>query len=73
MYYTYAIKSKSRKYIYVGLTRDSGKRLAYHNAGRLKTTKPYSPFVLLHQESFATRLEARIREKQLKPVLAKNS
>jgi len=71
MYLVYAIKSESRKYIYVGMTNDLEKRLNRHNKGYERTTKPYRPFVLIHQETFATRAEARLREKYLKSGIGK--
>jgi len=67
----YAIKSQSRNYIYVGMTQNLEKRLKRHNMGYERTTKPYLPFVIIHQESFATRAEARKREKYLKSGIGK--
>ena len=71
MIIVYAIKSESRKYIYVGMTQDLKERLRRHNKGYERTTKPYRPFVLIHKESFATREEARKREKYLKSGIGK--
>lgn len=66
MFVVYAIKSLKRKYIYVGISGKLDRRLAEHNGGKNKTTKPYRPFRLIYSEEFDTRLEARIREKYLK-------
>ncbi len=66
MYIIYAIASIDKKYVYVGLTADLGKRLDRHNKGFEKTTKPYAPFLLLYTESAEDRTEARLREKHLK-------
>ncbi|HPC34315.1 MAG TPA: GIY-YIG nuclease family protein [Candidatus Absconditabacterales bacterium] len=67
MHYTvYAIKSKGRNYIYVGLTNNLERRFNEHNLGKEKTTRPYSPFKLIYSEKFKTRIEARIKEKYLK-------
>lgn len=66
MFVVYAIKSFKREYIYVGLSSDLDRRLAEHNGGKNKTTKPYRPFRLIYSEEFDTRLKARIREKYLK-------
>ena len=60
-YYVYAIKSVNRNYIYVGLTNNIDRRLSEHNKGYNKKTKAYLPFVLIHQEKFPTRPEARQR------------
>jgi putative endonuclease len=56
---------KDNKY-YVGMTGDLAKRLAYHNAGRVRSTKFRVPFKMVYSEKFETRLEAREREKYLK-------
>ena len=71
MFKVYAIKSESRNYIYVGMTQDIENRLERHNKGYEKTTRSYKPFDLIHQESFATRAEARKREKYLKSGIGK--
>jgi putative endonuclease len=66
MYYVYALRSVNRNYIYVGLTNDVARRVAEHNLGYNRTTKPYAPYLLIWEESFSTRVEARVREKYLK-------
>jgi putative endonuclease len=66
MYYVYAIKSSTRNYIYVGMTSDIERRVLEHNKGENKSTKAYKPFILIHEEYFLTRIEARKREKYLK-------
>ena len=66
MYYTYAISSQSRKYIYVGITNNLKRRLDEHNKGNNKTTKAYGPFKMIFFEEFQTRVEARQKEKYLK-------
>ena len=68
----YALKSTSRNYIYVGLTDNPERRIKQHNLGYEKTTKPYRPFEVIVTESFATRIEAREREKFLKTSYGKN-
>jgi len=66
MYFTYAIDSKSRNYLYVGISNNVERRLTEHNSGRNKTTKPYKPFKLIYTKEFVTRAEARAHEKYLK-------
>ncbi len=39
MYFVYAIESKIRNYIYVGLTNDIDRRLAEHNNGNAQVAK----------------------------------
>ncbi|NNF34833.1 MAG: GIY-YIG nuclease family protein [Saprospiraceae bacterium] len=65
-YYVYAIYSKSRNYIYVGISNDVQRRLSEHNLGYNKTTKPYRPFILIYDEEFDNRSDARQKEKYLK-------
>jgi putative endonuclease len=66
IYTVYAIRSVNRNYIYIGLTSDLEARLHRHNSGYERTTKPYSPFVLIYKEDGLHRKEARIREKYWK-------
>jgi len=66
MYTVYAIKSISRKYIYVGLTDNLERRMTQHNRGHSETTRPYAPFKLIHTELCGTRVDARAREKYFK-------
>ena len=71
MFYTYAISSLTRNYIYIGLSSDVDRRLWEHNSGRNKTTKPYRPFILIYFEIHQTRIEARKREKFFKSGLGR--
>jgi putative endonuclease len=71
MYYTYAIKSLTRNYIYAGLTDNVERRLNEHQIGKNKTTKPYRPFVLIYTETHNNRTDAREREKYLKTGVGK--
>ncbi|MCF6224243.1 MAG: GIY-YIG nuclease family protein [Flavobacteriaceae bacterium] len=41
-------------------------RLKTHNLGRVKSTKAYIKWNLVHVEEFKTRIEARTREKYYK-------
>ena len=71
MYYVYAISSLERNYIYVGLTNNIEIRLSEHNTGKNKTTKPYSPFIIIYSEECSNRIEARIKEKYFKSGIGK--
>lgn len=66
MFYMYIIQSRKDGSYYVGMTSDIIKRLAYHNAGKVRSTKARIPFELIYSETFSTRAEAREREKYLK-------
>lgn len=71
MVWVYAISSVVRNYIYVGMTKDVNARLARHNKGREKITKPYAPFQLIYTEVCANRVKAREREKYWKSGIGK--
>lgn len=64
--YVYALKSLVRNYIYVGMTDNLDRRIIQHNNGENRSTKAYRTFVLILQEEFPSRIEARKREKFLK-------
>ncbi|MEL6924597.1 MAG: GIY-YIG nuclease family protein [Bacteroidota bacterium] len=66
MWFVYAIKSIDHNYIYVGLSNNVERRLMEHNKGYNRSTKAYRPFFIIYTESFATRIEARKKEKFLK-------
>ncbi|NND88634.1 MAG: GIY-YIG nuclease family protein [Flavobacteriaceae bacterium] len=66
MYFVYVLKSLHDGRLYKGMSQDVPKRLKSHNQGQTRSTKPYRPWILVYQEEFATRLEARAREKYFK-------
>ncbi len=65
-YFVYILKSLKDGGYYVGMTADVNNRLVYHNAGKVRSTKSRIPFKIIYTESFATRINAREREKYLK-------
>ena len=66
MWTVYILVSQKNNWLYIGLTNCLDRRLAEHNRGYNRSTKGKGPFALLHQETFASRAEARQREKSLK-------
>jgi putative endonuclease len=70
-YYTYALRSINRNYIYVGLTNNIERRIEEHNKGYNKTTRAYAPFQLIYKKRYPTRIEARKQEKYLKTGFGK--
>lgn len=66
MYYVYILRSLKDNEHYVGITSDLENRLAYHNSGRVRSTKNRIPFIIIYSEKYETVLEARMREKFLK-------
>lgn len=71
MYVVYALKSLTRKYIYVGMTNNVERRLHEHNNGENNSTKAYRPFKMIFSERFQTRVEARKKEIYLKSGIGK--
>lgn len=72
MFYVYILKSLADGKLYIGQTSDVEKRLAWHNAGRVQSTKRRCPLVLVHVEEFQTRGEAITRERFLKSIKSRD-
>ena len=66
MHALYILYSQAHGRYYVGSTKDVPERLRRHNAGLVKSTKAYRPWILVYKEDFTTRSEARKREAQIK-------
>jgi putative endonuclease len=66
MYFVYVLKSINSERLYIGSTDNIARRLQEHNAGKVKSSKPFNPYKLIHEELYATRSEARKREIQIK-------
>ena len=63
----YILKSKVKNRYYTGITSlIPKKRLKYHNSGKVKSTDPYKPWVLVYTEKHKDYKDARKREKQIK-------
>ena len=63
MYYVYILLNQSKTKTYTGVTDNINKRLTEHNLGKVKSSRPYRPYKIIHTESFITLSEARQREK----------
>ncbi|MBU0649112.1 GIY-YIG nuclease family protein [Patescibacteria group bacterium] len=66
MYYFYVLKSKRDNDLYRGFTNNLKRRLDEHNTGLSKSTKGRRPFKLVYYEAFASKNDAKRREKQMK-------
>ncbi len=66
MYYVYAIKSRVKNYMYIGITNDPDRKIKEHNNKRESTTRSYVPFDVIVIEACESRIDARKREKYLK-------
>jgi len=65
-YYVYILRSVKNNDIYIGSTANFQKRLVLHNSGKVRSTKPYCPWVLLETRRFQSRGEAVLQERFLK-------
>ncbi len=66
MPFTYIIESVSTRRFYVGSASNIEKRLADHNAKRVRSTKAFAPYKLVYAERFSSTTAARQREYQIK-------
>ena len=66
MYYVYVLKSNRHEFIYIGSTPDLERRFLEHNAGKVKSTKYYSPLELIYYEAYINKEDALSRESKLK-------
>jgi putative endonuclease len=72
-YYVYILRSEKDGRHYIGSTSDVERRLAWHNAGKQRSTKSRTPFVIVHTEVFDNKTEALKREKQIKSYKGGNA
>ncbi len=72
MFYVYILQSLKDLSYYLGQTEDLNSRMHKHNHGQVKSTKLRRPFVLVKEESYNTRGEARKRENYLKKLKGGN-
>ncbi|MBI3602587.1 MAG: GIY-YIG nuclease family protein [Candidatus Omnitrophica bacterium] len=66
MYYVYILLNYDKTHTYTGCTDNVERRLSEHNKGKVKTSKFYMPYTILHVESFNSLSEARQRERYFK-------
>ena len=72
-YYVYILQSEKDERYYIGSTSNIEQRLAWHNAGKQRSTKSRIPFVIVHTEEFESKTEALKREKQIKSYKGGNA
>jgi putative endonuclease len=67
MYFVYALYSKVSDKIYIGSTSDIEARLKAHNNPKNKGwTGKYQPWEIIFKELLLSKIDAIVREKQLK-------
>ena len=72
MYFVYILKSLKDFGYYIGQTENLDIRIKKHNNGLVESTKSRIPFILIREENFNTRSEARKRENYLKRLKGGN-
>jgi putative endonuclease len=65
-YFVYILISLKDGNHYIGSTENVEARLVYHNAGKQRSTKSRTPFILIYTESFESKSAAEKRERQTK-------
>jgi len=63
MHYLYILINEAKTRTYTGVADDVEKRLIDHNSGKIKSSRPYRPYKIIHTESFETLSEDRQKEK----------
>jgi len=66
MYFFYILKSKKTGAYYIGSTSNLSARVAKHNRGEVRSTRPYLPWRLQYSEACRSLREARKKEHQVK-------
>ena len=70
VYEVYILKSENFPRYYIGYTDNFAKRIAAHNNGRVRSTKAYRPWKVVHKEIFNDKTVARRRELKIKSYKA---
>jgi putative endonuclease len=65
-YFVYILYSAKYDRSYTGQTNNLQNRLSYHNAGKVRSTKAYTPWEMILFEEYDSRAEAMKREKWFK-------
>ena len=68
MFFVYILQSQTSGRFYIGYSEFPERRLTEHNSGKVKSTRPFRPWIKVHTESFASEAEAIRREKSIKAM-----
>ena len=66
--FVYVLRSETTGRLYIGHTKDVGRRLREHESGQSPSTRRRGPWTLIYSEAFATRGEAMRHERWLKSL-----
>lgn len=73
MHLVYILYSQRSGRYYIGHTKNITKRLGSHNAGKVKSTKAYKPWTVVHLETAVTKQSAFKREQEIKAYKGGNA
>ncbi len=65
-YYVYVLQSMKNNSLYIGYTTDLKNRLQEHNRKLNFSTKPFTPWQVIHAEAYRNEKDAKRRERYLK-------
>ena len=60
------LKSTEFNRYYIGCSKNLESRLKLHNNGKVRSTKAYSPWVVVYTEDYKSKVAAYRREKEIK-------
>ena len=66
MFKVYILESEKSGRFYIGYSEDADRRLVDHNSRKVKSTRPYRPWMKVYEESCATEADAISRERHIK-------
>jgi putative endonuclease len=73
MYFVYILKSLTTGKFYNGCTNNLERRLLEHNSNKTNSLKNKGPFIIIYTEEYATLIEARRRELEIKSYKGGNA
>lgn len=66
MFYLYILQSEKNGHYYIGSAENLKGRLKRHNAGEMKSTRPFIPYRIVYSEKHEALSKARKRESYIK-------
>jgi putative endonuclease len=73
MHSVYIIKSEKHNRYYIGCTSNFERRIDEHNKGKVRSTKAFAPWSIVHTEKYASKSEAFEREQKTKSYKGGNA
>ena len=68
MYFVYILQSVTTGRFYIGYSDSPDRRLAEHNSGKVKSTRPFRPWIKVFSEMHDSEIDAIRRERSLKAM-----